>query len=228
VVWFKVDDKIHSHPKARRAGLAAMGLWSLAGSHCMDYLTDGIVEHWFVDSWPEGRKLAAALVDAGLWNEHPQGWTFHDWAEFQPTRDKVLSGRAATRERVERWRNERRNGVTNDVGTTAPSPSPSPDLTKTSKSQSRSNRARVSTDRVEVSEMTRRLASQQGITSLPTVVDVIQQFTACTVTADQAFQVSMWILGKAKDHPRSPQQYVSRAIQQSPAEVEQHIFEAIA
>lgn len=24
--WFKVDDKIHSHPKARRAGLAAMGL----------------------------------------------------------------------------------------------------------------------------------------------------------------------------------------------------------
>lgn len=43
MAWFKVDDKLHSHPKLYRASLRAMGLWVLAGSWCSDQLTDGVL-----------------------------------------------------------------------------------------------------------------------------------------------------------------------------------------
>lgn len=136
--WFKTDDALHSHPKARKAGLPAMGLWVLAGSHAMQYMTDGFVPAWYVASWPQGKRCAASLVAAGLWTPassgEEKGWQFKDWAHYQPTREEIEAERAATRERQERFRKARReqkrksqekstdkaieamrNGVTNDV-----------------------------------------------------------------------------------------------------------------
>ena len=107
VAWYKVDDQLHTHPKARRAGLAAMGLWTLAGSHSMCYLTDGFVEAWFVDMFPEGRELAGRLVEAGMWLPVDGGWQFHDWADYQPTRESVQAEREAANERKRRWKEKR-------------------------------------------------------------------------------------------------------------------------
>jgi len=110
--WFKVDDTLHSHPKPRRAGLAAMGLWSLAGSHCMAYKTDGFVPDWYVSSWPNGRKLATQLVVAGMWEpaviDGEMGWTFHDWTDFQMTSDEIEADREYARERQRRHREKQR------------------------------------------------------------------------------------------------------------------------
>lgn len=223
--WFKVDDKLHSHPKARRAGLEAMGLWSLAGSHCMDYLTDGVVEAWFVEAWPRGTKLAAQLVKVGLWDVHPEGWRFHDWDEFQPTRASVMADRESAAERMRRVRANKPR--TNGDGSTTPSPVPSPDFYSRSESQSLDTRARVSTDAIEVSAMTKRLAAQKGITSLRVVVDAVHRHTSAKVTADQAFQLSVLLLEKAKAWPDAPQRYVLRCIENGPAEVEKHLYEQI-
>lgn len=103
MTWFKSDDKLHSHPKARRAGLEAMGLWVMSGTYSMDYRTDGFIPDWFVNSWPRGSKIAAGLVRAGLWTACQQddepGFRFHDWHDFQPSLD-VLEQRDA--ERVQR------------------------------------------------------------------------------------------------------------------------------
>jgi hypothetical protein len=60
--WFRVDDTLAAHPKTRRAGLAAMGLWTVAGSWSSQQLTEGFVPDWFVATWPQGKKLAAQLV----------------------------------------------------------------------------------------------------------------------------------------------------------------------
>jgi len=38
--FFRTDDQMHGHPKARRAGLSALGLWDMSGSHSMAYKTD--------------------------------------------------------------------------------------------------------------------------------------------------------------------------------------------
>ena len=110
--WFKVDDALHSHPKARRCGLDALGLWAVAGSHCMAYLTDGYVEPWFIQSWPRGEELAARLVDADLWDTHPDGgWQFHDWDQYQPTKAQVEEEREKERERKAKWRESRKDAA---------------------------------------------------------------------------------------------------------------------
>ncbi len=115
--WFKVDDTLHGHPKARRAGLEAMGLWSVSGSYSMSYKTDGFVPAWFVQSWPHGLKLAEKLVLAGKWEPARKadetGWVFHDWSDYQPTSDEIESERehARTRQKERRQRlRSARNG----------------------------------------------------------------------------------------------------------------------
>ena len=116
--WFKVDDTLHSHPKARRAGLDAMGLWALCGAHSMQYKLDGFTPEWFVSSWRSGVRLAARLVDAGLWRpaerDGEKGWEFHDWADYQPTSDEIERDREMARERQRRRRERRAEARTND------------------------------------------------------------------------------------------------------------------
>ncbi len=102
--WFKVDDKLHSHVKAARAGLEAMGLWTIAGSWSMDQLTDGFVPDYIAARLhPKAKRLAAALVKAGLWDEAEKdgdtGWQFHDWDEYQPTRDETEAKREYERDK---------------------------------------------------------------------------------------------------------------------------------
>jgi hypothetical protein len=99
------------------------------------------------------------------------------------------------------------------------------DFYSPSKSQSRSNRASVSTDAMEIPEVTRRLAAQKGITSLRTVADAITRHTGIRVDANGALQVAVSLLERAKDYPKAPARYVSSAIQQSPLEVQQFIHE---
>lgn len=112
--WFKVDDTLHGHPKARKAGLEAVGLWAVAGAYCSAYKTDGFVPEWYVSSWRNGRKLASRLVNAkvvtptGFWepatkNGEP-GWQFHDWDHFQPSAEEIEEDRENARERQRKRR----------------------------------------------------------------------------------------------------------------------------
>jgi hypothetical protein len=120
MTWFKVDDTLGSHPKARAAGLAAMGLWVVAGAWSSQHLTEGFVPDWFVNSWPSGQKRAANLVQSGLWIEADSGFTFHQWEERNPSKEQVEAERAAARERQRKHRESKRDadvshGVTNGV-----------------------------------------------------------------------------------------------------------------
>lgn len=102
--WFKVDDKLHSHPKRYRAGLAAMGLWTIAGSWASDQLTDGFIPADILKALGGTKAHAKSLVDAGLWDEEPGGYRFHDWAEQNPTRADVHADRQRERDRKAEWR----------------------------------------------------------------------------------------------------------------------------
>lgn len=108
---FRVDDALHSHPKAQRAGDDALGMWSRAGSFCMAYLTDGFVPEWWVKQQPKGTVKAKRLVDAGLWHagaerEGEKGWQFHEFtgpgrqdsrAQIEAEREKWRKKKAAQR-----------------------------------------------------------------------------------------------------------------------------------
>lgn len=114
-MWFKVDDKLHDHRKARRAGKSAMGVWVLAGSWSMDNETDGFIPSDVLSRWG---TLADAkrLIEAGLWREGThkgeQGWRFHDWSRFQPSAAVTAAKRAKEAEaglrgNHKRWHVER-------------------------------------------------------------------------------------------------------------------------
>ena len=101
--WFKVDDALHHHPKTRRAGVAAIGLWTLSGSLSMAYKLDGFVPAWYVHSL-KAQRQAAQLVACGLWvpGHHEvegDGWWFHDWGDYQPSSDEIEKTRANARQR---------------------------------------------------------------------------------------------------------------------------------
>ena len=225
--WFKVDDALAFHMKALAAGNTALGLWVRAGSWSMQQLTDGFVPTSMVTALGGQRRDSTALTDAGLWHEVEGGFQFHDWDEYQPTREQWEAERIATRERVRKHRSKREsNAVTNGVSTPAPSrPVPSPDLTKTSRSQSLPVLGSISTD---VSSITERLAAQHGVSNLGLVVHAIAEHTGRDVSADDAWQVALDILQRAKRPPTSGQKYVEAAIRQSPFEVQQFIDRQVA
>lgn len=123
--YFAVDDKLHSHPKAMRAGGDAMGLWVLAGSWSNDQGTDGFVPDYAAARLdPQYEAKAARLVSAGLWTTaergDDRGWQFHQWAgdETSPkrnyTRAETEQKRREAAERQAKSR-ERRASVTRDV-----------------------------------------------------------------------------------------------------------------
>jgi hypothetical protein len=115
-MWSKIDDKLHSHHKPRKADLPAMGLWIVCLSYCGDQLTDGWVPAWYVATWAPGRKgirLADRLVDAGLWERAElngeKGWLVHDYLDFNRPREQVLADREAERVRKAEWRKKARD-----------------------------------------------------------------------------------------------------------------------
>ncbi len=106
--WFKVDDKLHSHPKRYRAGLRAMGAWVIAGSWSSDHLTDGHVPAHMLDALGIRKADADALVKAGLWHVDGDGWRFHDWQALNPSRSAVEQRRAEDRQRKAEAREARK------------------------------------------------------------------------------------------------------------------------
>lgn len=108
MAWFKVDDKFHSHPKVIGLPLRALGLWVKAGAWCSDQLTDGKVPRAALTVLGGSPSDAGQLVNVGLWVVDGNGWRFHDWLDMQPSRADVEAGRAAEREKKQRWREKAR------------------------------------------------------------------------------------------------------------------------
>ena len=137
MAWFKVDDKLHSAPKLmsipRKYRLAALGLWTLAGSWSADQLTDGVIPDYMVEEWGGTKTLVDWLVKADLWRKVEDGTEFKNWDEYQPTKADVESDREKNREKLRKWR-ERNKGTDEGVTGLQEGPkrvsNPAPDPTR--------------------------------------------------------------------------------------------------
>ncbi len=103
MVWFKVDDGFWSHPKVLPLSADAVALWVRAGAYCAHQLTNGLVSPQALRMLAD-RDAAVELANAGLWDVVPEGFMFHDWAKYQPTREQVEADRAAATERKRKSR----------------------------------------------------------------------------------------------------------------------------
>lgn len=112
MTWFRVDDSFGTHPKVmaipRAKRKSVVGLWSLAGSWCAQQLTDGAFAAYMLDEWAGTRTEAQLLVDVGLWERTDEGYVFHDWTDWNPSREQVLTKRKADAARQQRGRDRQR------------------------------------------------------------------------------------------------------------------------
>ncbi len=121
MTWFRVDDGFYDHPKVDQllvdpesAGLA-LAAWTLAGSWCSRYLTDGhvpIVRLQKLAPNLDLRRGAEALCKVGLWRPTDVGYQFADWPEWNLTKAQVEAEREAARVRSARRRQPDSDEVT--------------------------------------------------------------------------------------------------------------------
>lgn len=121
MTWFRIDDGFYDHPKVKalprgavRKG--AVSLWTLAGSWCSRYKTDGLIPAHQIEEFGSASKDADALVAAVLWHspghdcetcpDVPHGhYLYHQWPEHQPLKADVEKRQAKARERMRKLRN---------------------------------------------------------------------------------------------------------------------------
>ena len=104
MAWGKVDDKLWGSPKWLATPLRARGLWCSALSYSMDQLTDGVIPSHVVPILGGRLSDARALVDASLWEASAVGFKFHDWEDYQPSRESIMDKRDAAAARKADWR----------------------------------------------------------------------------------------------------------------------------
>lgn len=152
--WFKIDDSLWGHPKWLASSPAARALWVTAGSWCMAQVQDGKVPSIVLPMLGGKAKDAAELVTVGLWEKADDGWLFHDWHDYQPSREQIEADRHAARERQKRARDRaksqresrRDDAVTNAVVTplvTVPPTRPDPTRPEVPDGTSKSGRRRA-------------------------------------------------------------------------------------
>jgi len=107
MAWFKVDDHLYSHPKWIALPKGARALWVTAGAWCSGQLLDGYVPKSVLPMLGGTTAEARALVASGLWREVREGFRFHDWDTYQPTKKAVMDKRAKDAERLRAWREKR-------------------------------------------------------------------------------------------------------------------------
>lgn len=115
MTWFRVDDTFYRSKKVRKLGsdrVPAVGLWTLCGDWSADNLTDGFVPWEVVEDWDSGRLWADRLIGVGLWTEieldGEKGVQFHDWTDWQPTKEQVEQRRKADAIRRAKWREDKK------------------------------------------------------------------------------------------------------------------------
>lgn len=124
MTWFRTDDSFSDHPKVHKLQdeskhwKGALSLWLMAGSWCSKNETDGALTMATVKRLGGTAIEAQALVDCRLWEVSETGFQFHDWAVYNPLREKLEVKREEGRQRVakSREKNPRGNAVTKHNG----------------------------------------------------------------------------------------------------------------
>lgn len=107
--WVRLDDGFADHPKIVGLTDAAFRLHITSLCYAARHLTDGAVPRRAIDRLgiTQPAKRARELVDAGLWEVTDDGWSIHDYLEYQPSAEHI---------RQERTWSSRRRELHNDAG----------------------------------------------------------------------------------------------------------------
>lgn len=121
--WAKLDDRANEHRKQLEAGPEACWLWACGLMYANrqpardGHIPARVLPMLYPFPAKQLPKLAAKLVQVGLWTESTGGYDIHQFKIWNKTKEQVEEDREATRERVARHRrNKNSNGSGNEVG----------------------------------------------------------------------------------------------------------------
>lgn len=108
-IYVVVDTNVTDHPRFQKAGLAAVGLWTLGLAYTRKHELDGRVPKTIAHRMdPDAPLLASRLVECGLWEDCGDDYLVLRYAEKgNQTRAQIAESRAKARERVARFRMSR-------------------------------------------------------------------------------------------------------------------------
>lgn len=118
MAWFALDDGFDSHPKVRKAGNAAVGLFVRLGVHATKHLTEGHLDGDIVTAYGTAATIRK-LLTVGMLHEPghgcprcPQpaadGYYIHDYLDYNKSRAQIEAAREAARKRQQRGRDTAR------------------------------------------------------------------------------------------------------------------------
>lgn len=87
-VWGKVYGDLWCHPKFITMPAGPGWLWTKALSYSKGMRTYGVIGAQLLPVFSATPEDAQGLVDAGVWEETSGGWRFHDWDQYQTTRER--------------------------------------------------------------------------------------------------------------------------------------------
>lgn len=142
MAWFKVDDnfilsrKVLRIPRDQRP--LAIGFWTMAGVWSAHERTDGVVPEYVLDDLGCPESVIEQLVGAGLWLlvDDPKAIVFHDWDDYQPTREQLEAKQAevsakrraaGSKGAAKRWQTDSKS-----MAKDSPEPEPEPEPIRTS------------------------------------------------------------------------------------------------
>ncbi len=88
--WLRIDDKFVRHPKIAPLTDKAFRIHVEALCHAAEFLTDGRIPRTYIRPSARTRELE----EAGLWHKDGDGWTVHDWLDYNPTKAEVEDQRS--------------------------------------------------------------------------------------------------------------------------------------
>lgn len=126
MTWVKLDDGFCTNPKVIALSDRAFRAYVAAICYCAANLTDGVIPNAARHLIGKAPALDE-LVRVGMLTIVEDGYSVHDYLEYNPSRERVLADRRGSAARQARARNGVSNGVTNAASHAVPShPNPIP------------------------------------------------------------------------------------------------------
>jgi len=98
VTWVKLDDRFDEHPKVVGLSEPAFRAFVSGLCYCARNLTDGHITDAALRRITR-RPVVNELLEVGLWEQNGNGVHIHDYLDFQPSSERILSRRRADSER---------------------------------------------------------------------------------------------------------------------------------
>lgn len=125
MAWVWLDDQMPDHPRIASVSLAALGAFIAGLCYCSRMRTDGYLPANVAHRLAPSRNRSE-LERAEMWRPAEGGYQVRDYLDYQPSAEELERQSVSNRERQRRWRESKRNGVTNGAQSANVTGTPTP------------------------------------------------------------------------------------------------------